>query len=248
MTLRLPAGLAEVHRYPGRKEHPAPNIKDAAILRVNHEIPGESLSVSYDRNRFHYTTQRTITCWPPQFTIHLSMMRHISLEYHDASFGAECFQQHAETLGEATIGCLVMQLMQHAIQLRTFSLYITAAPRCGVSRGPVLNLPDDRTLRTLRARLDKFIIVTYGPRNYLEALRIFIAPQIEWVGQDFHWHRITMHWEPYSQIFLRRSADLFRYDERVRAWHTSWLGSVGTVLWEESRRGRLWDSYQEYSR
>jgi len=248
VTLRLPAELADVLYYPWKKVRPAQTIKDTAILRINHKSYDEALAVFYAKNRFHYLKQKDITCWPPRFAVHLSMMRHISLEYNDIFFHTEHLQQHSATSDDANIECLVMQLMQHSPRLQTFSLYAISPPRFSACQDQRISDAAATAVRLLKARLDRLTIVTYGHQDYLEAFRMAIAPGTQWRLQHLgDWPRVTMHWKQYRQIYLRPSADLFRYDKRIRVWHTSRLDLIETELWEESEL-KLWDRYQTVAR
>jgi len=210
VRLRLPAELAVAQNYPQRRVRPALPILDTTILRVSRGIYEEASSVFYARNRFHYTTQKSVTCWPPPFSVHLSMMRHISLEHNEPSLCEELFKRYYVPMNDLTIGHLVMQLVRHPAQLRRFSLYITAAPNFGLNRALIMNNANAIALRRLRARLDRLTFVTYGPDNSLEALRMFLAPEIEWSRQKFRdWPRITMHWTAFTTIYLSILFDEF---------------------------------------
>ncbi len=170
------------------------------------------------------------------------MTRHISIEHNEPPLCEELFKRYSVPMNDLTIGHLVMQLMRHPAQLRTFSLYITAASNFGLARALVMNNANAIALRRLRARLDKLTIVTYGPDNSPEGLRMFLAPEIEWSRQKFRdWPRITMHWKVFTTIYLSIFFDESRCGQGAQAWHTSRLGSVETELWEEPPKGRYWD-------
>ena len=157
---------------------------DNSILATCKTIHAEALPLFYASQTFHYCAELNGLLRQPAIPeAHLALAKHVSIE-------ATVNSQSATKL-DAVIAAHVQTIIRYCVRLSSFTLHVIPAAEPGSFNSSIRSLSLLPTtfsegiaatqLKTLRPRLDRLSVVTFGGWDTLHHLREAIAEDKQWV-------------------------------------------------------------------
>lgn len=230
--------LRRLHELPPQTWTIAYKVFNNAILRTCKTIHAEALPLFYASHTFHYPAELDGVFQRPNITeAYLGWMKHLSISVTVTPYSRANL--------DAIVARHVQTMIEHCAKLSSFTLHVV--PSSEATDPPMFSLlPIPRTLKkgaaadalkTLRPRLNRLSIVTFGDWDTLHHIRQAIADDEQWAEGDkcYAWPGLSLTNAQKTAVSVRQRRYTLAGDEDyvhphrqcIRVFHTPRSKSEG---------------------